>query len=102
MVCVIQPVAACSSYRRTAMFRNARLFHARIGSLLLLAILAANLVAAPVPVAHAATIWYVLRSGNDVNNCQAPTSACATIAGALGKAAPGDTINIGPGTYVEN
>ena len=41
------------------MLRNARFFHARIGSLLLLAILAANLVAAPVPVAHAATTWYV-------------------------------------------
>src|SRR3954464_11966263 len=101
MVCVIQPVAACSSYRRTAMFRNAPFFHARTGSLLLLAILAANLVAAPVPVAHAAMQWYVLPSGNDANNCQAPTSACATIAGALSKAAPGDTINIAPGIYVE-
>ena len=83
------------------MFRNAPFFHAKIGSLLLLAILAANLVAAPVPVAHAATQWYVLPSGNDANNCQAPTSACATIAGALSKAAPGDTINIAPGIYVE-
>src|SRR5215212_1317648 len=83
------------------MRRNARFFHAKIGSLLLLAILTANLVAEPVPVAHAAATWYVLPAGNDANNCQAPTTACATIAGALGKAGPGDTINMAPGTYVE-
>ena len=59
---------------------NARFFHARIGSLLLLVILTANLVAAPVPVVHAAATWYVQSApdGNDANDCQSPATACAT------------------------
>src|SRR5215218_9563404 len=86
------------------MRRNAHFFHARIGSLLLLVILAANLAAAPVPIAHAAATWYVLPApaGNDANDCQTPATACATITGAIGKAAPDDTISLASGIYFEN
>ncbi|MCB8928687.1 MAG: hypothetical protein H6652_24045 [Ardenticatenaceae bacterium] len=46
--------------------------------------------------------WYVNAStGSDSNSCLSAGSPCATINGALGKAAPGDTINIAAGTYDE-
>ncbi|GAB4278231.1 MAG: Ig-like domain-containing protein [Candidatus Promineifilaceae bacterium] len=47
--------------------------------------------------------WYVnAATGSDSNNCQSATTACKTIAGAIGKAANGDTIRIAAGTYAEN
>jgi hypothetical protein len=46
-----------------------------------------------------ATTWYVITSGNDANDCQTSATACATIQGALGKAASGDTIKVATGTY---
>ncbi|MDR3576001.1 MAG: choice-of-anchor Q domain-containing protein [Anaerolineaceae bacterium] len=49
--------------------------------------------------AQTVATWYVSTSGNDGNDCATPTSPCATINGALGKAAAGDTIEIGTGTY---
>ncbi len=46
--------------------------------------------------------WYVNAStGSDSNSCLSPGSACATVNGALGKAAPGDSIHIAAGTYDE-
>jgi len=44
--------------------------------------------------------WYVATTGNDLSNSCATTSApCATINGAIGKAASGDTILVAIGTY---
>src|SRR5690349_13925010 len=86
------------------MRRNVRIFHTRICGLLLVVVLAATMVAAPVPVARAATTWYVLPApdGNDANDCLTPTTACATITAAIGKAAPGDTISPAGGLYLES
>ncbi|HEU5097824.1 MAG TPA: choice-of-anchor Q domain-containing protein, partial [Roseiflexaceae bacterium] len=86
------------------MHSNARVLHARVCALLLFSILAANLLAAPLPVARAAATWYVAPAsfGNDANDCLTPSTPCATIAGALGKAAADDTINVQPGIYLEN
>ena len=55
-------------------------------------------VTAPQP-AHAAGPWYVATTGNDNNDCLGPTTPCATINGAIGKASAGDTINVAIGTY---
>jgi len=104
---------ACEAARRTpqpiktgetAMRRNARIFHARIASLMLLVLLAANMVAAPLPVAHAAATWYVQPDGggSDENDSKTPATPCATINATLGKAAPGDTISLANGIYFEN
>lgn len=50
-----------------------------------------------------ATTWYVnAATGSDGNSCLAPGSACATIGGAIGKAALEDVIEIAAGTYNEN
>ncbi len=50
-----------------------------------------------------ATTWYVnATTGNDSNSCLATGSACATIGGAVGKAALDDVIEIAAGTYNEN
>ena len=86
------------------MRRNVRFFQDRVGSLLLLVILAAHLVAAPVPAVHAAATWYVqpAPAGSDANDCQTPATACATISAAIGKAAPSDTISLAGGIYFEN
>jgi uncharacterized repeat protein (TIGR01451 family) len=48
---------------------------------------------------HAAGIWYVAPGGDDLNDCMSPSSPCATINAALGKAAEGDTIEVAQGTY---
>ncbi len=52
----------------------------------------------PQPV-RAAGPWYVSTTGNDANDCQGATTPCATINGAIEKAANGDTINVAIGTY---
>jgi hypothetical protein len=53
--------------------------------------------------ASAAGTWYVDPAGNDSNTCMAPgpTTACMTITGAMGKAAPNDTIHVAIGLYNE-
>jgi hypothetical protein len=43
--------------------------------------------------------WYVSTDGDDGHDCQSPAEACRTINGAVGKAAPGDTVQIAGGTY---
>jgi len=46
------------------------------------------------------TLFYVKAvGGNDANSCLTPALACATINGAIGKAASGDTIRVAIGTY---
>jgi hypothetical protein len=46
-------------------------------------------------------LWYVAPTGNDSNNCQSPTTTCATINGVLNKLdfMAGDTIRVATGTY---
>ncbi len=48
---------------------------------------------------HAAGIWYVAPGGDDLSDCLSPSSPCATINAALGKAAEGDTIEVAQGAY---
>ena len=45
--------------------------------------------------------WYVAPGGEDGHSCDDPAAACATINGAIGKAAPGDTIYVSVGTYTD-
>jgi hypothetical protein len=52
--------------------------------------------------APTATTWYVSTSGNDNNTCQTAGTACRNIKRAIDKAASGDTIVIGSGTFFEN
>ncbi|MEP0807183.1 MAG: M4 family metallopeptidase, partial [Chloroflexota bacterium] len=49
--------------------------------------------------AFAGTTWYVATTGNDMNSCSSPAAPCATINGAIGKAASGDTILVAEGIY---
>ena len=51
----------------------------------------------PVP----SEILYVDKLGNDGNDCLTAATACLTIMAALGKAADGAAIHIGPGTFAE-
>ncbi len=49
--------------------------------------------------ALAGATWYVATTGDDTNSCSAPDAPCATINGAIGKAATGDTILVATGIY---
>ena len=64
----------------------------------LTALTASLLVASP---ASAAGPWYVAPNGSNLANCTSPNTACASIAGVLGKGGfvSGDTINVAAGTY---
>lgn len=55
---------------------------------------------APDP-ARAATVWYVAPTGSDANSCASPAAPCATINGAIAKAAGGDTVDVAIGTYTD-
>ncbi|HUI90382.1 MAG TPA: choice-of-anchor Q domain-containing protein, partial [Anaerolineales bacterium] len=44
-------------------------------------------------------MWLVAPYGSDSNDCESPSTPCATINGAISKAASGDTILIATGTY---
>src|SRR5438105_4684654 len=50
----------------------------------------------------AAGPWYVSTTSSDSNDCQTALTPCATINAALGKAGPGDTINVAEGSYAAN
>jgi hypothetical protein len=72
----------------------------RIGfsGLLLLALFLAQ-----APTALASTKWYVDGvHGRDKNNCKSRQHACKTIGHAISLASSGDTIRVGPATYIEN
>jgi hypothetical protein len=47
----------------------------------------------------AASVLYVLPTGNDSNTCSTPLAPCATIGAALAKSLAGDTIKVAIGTY---
>ncbi|MCX6023496.1 MAG: hypothetical protein NTZ05_17545, partial [Chloroflexi bacterium] len=51
--------------------------------------------------AEAAATWYVAPFGLSANACTSLATACSTVAGAIGKAAAGDTIEIAAGVYKE-
>lgn len=46
------------------------------------------------------SLWYVTPYGNDSNDCHNPTTTCATINGAIGKASSGDTVFVSSGVYL--
>ena len=52
-----------------------------------------------VTIAEAATIWYVAPGGNDDNSCTSAGAPCASLNGALAKAAAGDTVYVAVGEY---
>jgi hypothetical protein len=60
------------------------------------------LALAPGAGAQASDSWYVALTGDDHSSCLAASDPCRTIAGALTKAAPDDTISVGAGVYMEN
>lgn len=49
-----------------------------------------------------AVLWFVASGGDDSNTCQSPAEPCATINGAIGKASPGDTVNVAVGSYIQS
>src|SRR5258707_5951541 len=51
------------------------------------------------PILLGGSTWYVATTGNDANDCATTSTPCATINGAIGKAASGDTIYVAQGTY---
>ena len=51
---------------------------------------------------RAAGPWYVAPGGSDSNSCLSAGSPCATINGAIGKAASGDTIYVATGVYTNS
>ncbi len=60
-----------------------------------------SLLGCSLPAATSTTIFYVSTFGNDGNNCRSVRAACRTVQAAVEKAASGDTIRIGVGTYFE-
>ncbi|MCL2541051.1 MAG: DUF1565 domain-containing protein, partial [Nocardioidaceae bacterium] len=60
-----------------------------------------GVVLAAVGPAEAATDWYVAPTGSNSATCQSASAPCATVTGALAKAAAGDTIDVAPGTYTD-
>ena len=73
-------------------------------SRLVFAVLSALLLAGPavgirLPAAAAAGAWYIAPFGNDASTCAEIGAPCATINGAIAKAAPGDSVFVAQGTY---
>lgn len=73
-----------------------KLIHICASLILVLAILGLVFYTQPV---RAAGPWYVATTGDDSNDCLSPSTSCATINGAIGKASPGDMVKIAIGTY---
>jgi len=59
----------------------------------------AGLAATPMASASGSTL-YVAIGGSDTGNCQVQATPCATITYAASQASTGDTIDVGPGTFV--
>lgn len=57
---------------------------------------------APALAAPRTATWYVAPGGDDLDDCQSPATACATIAAAVDKALDGDAIQIAAGLYNEH
>lgn len=55
----------------------------------------------PAPSSAVSHLWVVAMTGSDANDCRTADRACRTILEALDRAADGDAIQIGPGTYEE-
>jgi hypothetical protein len=68
----------------------------------LLPIVLAITLALAAPAAASADTLHVAKGGVDAPACADPGAPCATVAYAVGQAASGDTIQIGPGTFVES
>lgn len=66
---------------------------------LVVALVSEMLALQPVKPTFAATNWYVTPTGDDANYCTTTSMPCATINGAIGKAANGDTVEVTIGTY---
>jgi len=49
--------------------------------------------------AQATGPWYVSPTGDDIQDCLSPATACATLSAAIGKAGAGDTIYVASGVY---
>jgi hypothetical protein len=68
-----------------------------------LAAVVAAVLALGLPTGAVAATRYVAKSGGvDAPDCTNSAAPCATVAYAVGQAAPGDTIQIGPGTFEES
>jgi hypothetical protein len=70
--------------------------------LAVLAVVLGSIVGVPGPAGAAGASLFVAIGGNDVGNCQASASPCATISYAVTQASTGDTINVGPGIFSDN
>src|SRR3954452_19056671 len=67
------------------------------------AVLVVAVLALAVPAAATAATRYVEKSGSDaLNDCTNQQAPCAHVQYAVGQAAPGDTIQVGPGTFTES
>jgi hypothetical protein len=68
-----------------------------------LAAVVAAVLALGLPTGAVAATRYVAKSGGaDAPDCTNSAAPCATVGYAVGQAAPGDTIQIGPGTFEES
>lgn len=71
-----------------------------IGALVATALVALTLPLATVRAAESDR--YVAAGGVDAGSCSSSAAPCRTIGYAIGQSAAGDTVNVGPGTFVEN
>jgi hypothetical protein len=55
----------------------------------------------PLVVLASGTTRYVSPFGTDTGNCSSAAAPCLTVQYAVGQAAPGDTVRLAPGAYVE-
>ena len=76
-----------------------KIFRWFVSLMLGLAMIAITSVPRP---AYAVGPWYVMPTGDDNNDCLGPSTPCATIDSAIGKAADGDIIKVAIGAYTSN